>query len=296
MQIHPIQRRILHADFYEVTMDELVTVEVPIHLTGKSEGVKVGGILDQVRREIQIQCLPGDIPKFIEVDVSALMIGDSIHVQDIQIEKAKILAETNFTIATVVPPVAEEKKVVEEEVVEAAAEAEVKEEAKEEGKIAECGRSSLDWGILGSAINGADTMLDSWCGPPFRNQMHPHLLQAFQTLYGTGRVNSQDVVLAKPLTFMNLSGEAVRKIVNAFAGEKKDLIVIHDDLDLPIGKLRIKQRGGDGGHQGVRSIIEALGGNAFLRLKIGIGRPPVGMEPADYVLRPLRNKTAPILI
>jgi large subunit ribosomal protein L25 len=132
MQIHPLQRSILHADFYEVAMDELVNVEIPIHLVGKSEGVKAGGILEQVRRVIEIQCLPGDIPKFIEVDVTALNIGDSIHVEHIKIEKAKILAETNFTIATVVPPAAEEKKVVEEEVAEAAAEGEVKEEPEKE--------------------------------------------------------------------------------------------------------------------------------------------------------------------
>jgi len=134
LQIHPLQRSILHADFYEVAMDELVNVEVPIHLIGKSEGVKVGGILEQVRRVIEIQCLPGDIPKFIEVDVTALKIGDSIHVENIHVEKAKILAETNFTIATVVPPAAEEKKVVEEAVAEAAAEGEVKEEGKEKVK------------------------------------------------------------------------------------------------------------------------------------------------------------------
>jgi large subunit ribosomal protein L25 len=134
IQIHPLQRVILHADFYEVSMDEMVNVEIPIHLIGKSEGVKAGGILEQVRRVIEIQCLPADIPKFIEVDVTALKIGDSIHVQSIQIEKAKILAETNFTIATVVPPAAEEKKVVEEVVAEAAAEGEVKEETKEKEK------------------------------------------------------------------------------------------------------------------------------------------------------------------
>ena len=134
LQIHPLQRSILHADFYEVAMDELVNVEVPIHLIGKSEGVKVGGILEQVRRVIEIQCLPGDIPKFIEVDVTALKIGDSIHVENIHVEKAKILAETNFTIATVVPPAAEEKKVVEEAVAEAAAEGEAKEEGKEKVK------------------------------------------------------------------------------------------------------------------------------------------------------------------
>ena len=132
IQVDPLKRTTLHTDFYEVAMDEVVTVEVPIHLVGKPEGTKVGGILEQIRRVIQIQCLPGDIPKSIDVEVSSLKIGDSIHVQDIQIEKAKILSETNFTIATVVPPAVEEKK-VEEVVAEAPeeAEAEVKEKEKE---------------------------------------------------------------------------------------------------------------------------------------------------------------------
>jgi large subunit ribosomal protein L25 len=131
IQIDPLQRITLHTDFYEVTMDEMVTVEVPVHLIGKPEGTKVGGILEQVRRVIQIQCLPGDIPKSIDVDVSSLKIGDSIHVQDIQVEKAKIISDTNFTIATVVPPVVEEK-VVEAVAPEAAEGAEVKEKEEEE--------------------------------------------------------------------------------------------------------------------------------------------------------------------
>jgi large subunit ribosomal protein L25 len=131
LQIDPLQRTALHTDFYEVAMDEMVTVEIPIHLVGKPEGTKVGGILEQIRRVIQIQCLPGDIPKAMDVDVSSLKIGDSIHVQDLNVEKAKILFDTNFTIATVVPPVVEEK-VVEEVVAEAAPEAEVKEKAEEE--------------------------------------------------------------------------------------------------------------------------------------------------------------------
>jgi large subunit ribosomal protein L25 len=131
IQIDPLQGTTLHTDFYEVAMGEMVTVEVPIHLVGKPEGIKVGGILEQIRRVIQIQCLPGDIPKRIDVDVSSLKIGDSIHVQDIQVEKAKILSDTNFTIATVVPPVVEEKKVVEEVVAEAVEEADVKEKEEE---------------------------------------------------------------------------------------------------------------------------------------------------------------------
>jgi large subunit ribosomal protein L25 len=131
IQIDPLQRIALHTDFYEVAMDEMVTVEVPVHLIGKPEGTKMGGILDQVRRMIQIQCLPGDIPKSIDIDVSPLKIGDSIHIQDIQVEKAKIISETNFTIATVVPPVVEEK-VVEAVAPEAVEGVEVKEKEEEE--------------------------------------------------------------------------------------------------------------------------------------------------------------------
>jgi PTH1 family peptidyl-tRNA hydrolase len=105
------------------------------------------------------------------------------------------------------------------------------------------------------------------------------------THYGTGQIESQEVVLAKPMTFMNRSGEAARRLLNFFQIGLEDLIVIHDDLDLPFGRIRFKRRGGDGGHQGVRSIIELMGGNNFLRLKVGIGRPPQGMDPAEYVLR-----------
>jgi large subunit ribosomal protein L25 len=133
IQIDPLKRQILHADFYEVTMDAMVTVEIPIHLIGKAEGVKIGGILEQVRRTIQIQCLPGEIPKGIDVDVSALNIGDSIHVKDIQAEKLKIMADPGVTVATVVPPAAEEeKKVVEEVVAEGAEKVEAKAEEGEE--------------------------------------------------------------------------------------------------------------------------------------------------------------------
>lgn len=106
----------------------------------------------------------------------------------------------------------------------------------------------------------------------------------FRTLYGTGMIDSQKVILAKPMTFMNQSGEAVIKAALFFHLGMQDLIVIHDDMDLSFGKLRFKHRGGDGGHQGVRSIIESMGGSGFLRLKVGIGRPPKGVDPAEYVL------------
>jgi PTH1 family peptidyl-tRNA hydrolase len=106
----------------------------------------------------------------------------------------------------------------------------------------------------------------------------------FRSLYGTGLIDSQQVVLAKPTTFMNRSGEAVQKAIGFFHLRVEDLVVVHDDLDLPFGRLRFKRRGSDGGHQGVRSIIELTGGNNFLRLKVGIGRPPRAMDSAKYVL------------
>ena len=112
----------------------------------------------------------------------------------------------------------------------------------------------------------------------------PIRTKRFKSLFGIGWIDSQQAVFVKPMTFMNRSGEAVRGVADFFGSTIDDLVVLHDDLDLPFGRLRFKQRGGDGGHQGVRSIIERMGGNNFLRLKIGIGRPPQGMDSADYVL------------
>ncbi|MBI4495617.1 MAG: 50S ribosomal protein L25 [Deltaproteobacteria bacterium] len=110
LQIHPVQRTYLHADFFAVAMDQKIEIEVPIHLTGKAEGVKAGGILEQPRREVRVRCLPSDIPESIEVDVSALKIGDSLHLQDIPSNpKCEIVAETNYAVASVTPPISEAK-------------------------------------------------------------------------------------------------------------------------------------------------------------------------------------------
>jgi large subunit ribosomal protein L25 len=133
VQTHPLKGTILHADFYEVSMDTMVTVEVPILLVGKAEGVKLGGILEHIRRTAEVQCLPADIPHAIELDVTALKIGDSLRIQDLKLEKGKILSDPAMTVAAVVAPEAEEKPKEEAAVEgEAAPEAEVKEEKKEE--------------------------------------------------------------------------------------------------------------------------------------------------------------------
>ncbi len=109
IQRHPVRTRITHVDFYEIHADEKITLSVPVHLEGTPEGVKNGGgVLDQVTREIQIQVLPADIPEHVSVDVTALIIGSSLHVRDVKIERAVILTDGDATLCTVVAPRAEE--------------------------------------------------------------------------------------------------------------------------------------------------------------------------------------------
>ncbi len=131
LQTDPIKDQCIHADLFEVVMDEEISVEVPIVLVGKPEGVKMGGVLEQITREITVECLPADIPQSIDVNVSHLNIGDTIHIGDIGLEKGKILVDATTTLATVVPPTVE-KVVVEEEVEEEVAEAEEAEEVEGE--------------------------------------------------------------------------------------------------------------------------------------------------------------------
>jgi PTH1 family peptidyl-tRNA hydrolase len=95
----------------------------------------------------------------------------------------------------------------------------------------------------------------------------------FPAHWGEGRIGSRKVVLVKPMTYMNRSGEAVGPILRYYRLPPEALLVVHDDLDLPLGRIRIARRGGTGGHRGVASIIQALGGGEFARLKLGIGRP-----------------------
>jgi large subunit ribosomal protein L25 len=122
----------MHVDLYTVAMDETIHVAIPVHVVGKSVGVELGGVLEQVLREIEVECLPGDIPPSIDVDVSALDVGDSIHVADITLEKAKILVDPEQTLVTVVPPTVYEEPVLEEEIVEEEELEEGEEEKKEE--------------------------------------------------------------------------------------------------------------------------------------------------------------------
>ena len=131
LQLHPVSRNFLHIDFYEVAMDRKIMVNVPVTTTGKAKGVEVGGILQIVRRELEVQCLPMDVPVSIEVDITDLDIGDSIHVGDISLQsEIEFLGDENITVVTIVTPkIEEEEEPVEEE--EEEGEAAIAEEGEE---------------------------------------------------------------------------------------------------------------------------------------------------------------------
>ena len=102
---------------------------------------------------------------------------------------------------------------------------------------------------------------------------------------GRGRLGAEHVVLAIAETYMNESGQAVQDVLRRRRRRPEDLLVVHDDLDLSLGHLRLRPGGGAGGHNGVRSVIGVLGTGTFPRLRIGIGRPPAGVDPTEFVLQ-----------
>ncbi|WP_457678320.1 aminoacyl-tRNA hydrolase [Thermovibrio sp.] len=119
--------------------------------------------------------------------------------------------------------------------------------------------------------------------------------EKFKGKFGEYRAPWGKAVLLKPLTYMNRSGECVEKFANFFKVEPKEVLVIYDDLDLPLGKLRFRLKGSSGGHKGVASVIEALKTTEFPRIKVGIGRPERKEEVVDFVLSPFKEEELPVI-
>ncbi|GGB51126.1 peptidyl-tRNA hydrolase [Lentibacillus populi] len=117
------------------------------------------------------------------------------------------------------------------------------------------------------------------------NRFQTDLTKAkFNGKYVMESISGEKVVFLKPQTYMNLSGESIRPLMDYYNINVDDLLVIYDDLDLPAGKIRLRQKGGHGGHNGIRSIIDHLGTKEFKRLRIGVGRPNEPVPVVDYVL------------
>ncbi|MCS5518563.1 aminoacyl-tRNA hydrolase [Curtobacterium flaccumfaciens] len=149
----------------------------------------------------------------------------------------------------------------------------------------------------GNRHNVGQMVLDelaSRMGASFKKHKTPNQVAEGRLVPGGTRF-----VLAKPGSFMNTSGGPVSSVLGFYSATPADLVVVHDELDLPFDTVRLKGNGGHGGHNGLRDIIKATGTNEFMRVRVGIGRPPGRQDPADYVLRDFsaaEKKTLPILL
>lgn len=137
-------------------------------------------------------------------------------------------------------------------------------------------------GYENSRHNIGFMVIDLWC----KDLGLPANSHGFRAKTTRAEFRGNSIILLCPLTFMNLSGEAVRACADYYALETSRLLVIHDDLDLPLGRIKVVKGGGAGGHKGVASIIQHLGSTQFSRVKVGIGRPRYGETVEDYVLSP----------
>lgn len=108
--------------------------------------------------------------------------------------------------------------------------------------------------------------------------------QKFDTFFGRGRISAVEVILAKPQTFMNRSGPPLRRLADYYRIQCEQLVIVHDDIDLAFNRLKIKEKGGDGGHKGIRSVIDAFGANQFARVRVGVGRPQFNGDVVNHVL------------
>ena len=119
--------------------------------------------------------------------------------------------------------------------------------------------------------------------------------KSFNALWGKSKIDHKNVILAMPQTYMNLSGNAVRQLQAFFKTEISNLMVIHDDLDLSFGSVRLKTGGGNAGHKGLASIEENLGSSGFMRIRLGIGKPVDKSRIESYVLEPFKADELPLL-
>ena len=117
----------------------------------------------------------------------------------------------------------------------------------------------------------------------------------FQALYGSGIIEGQKVILLKPQTYMNLSGNSVKEVVDFYKIEKNNLIVIYDDMDIAPGKIKVRKKGSAGGHNGMKSIIQMLGTEDFCRIRVGIGRPEFKGGEINYVIGAIPEEEIPKL-
>ena len=286
---------------------------------GESEGVNEGGVLTQVTREVNVEALPMEVPDHLELDISAMRIGDSVRAADIRMpEGATLLDDPDETvIATVTPPTKVEipEPEVEEEEAELV-EGEVPEEELPEGaeqpaeperppasrrpRSRRCGSfvgarrprrstcSSRVSATPAASTHERGTTSASWSATSWRGDTAARFARSSPASSPSCGSTERRLALLKPQTYVNESGRAVGAAARFFKVPAERLLVLHDEVDLELGRLQVRLGGGLAGHNGLRSVAQHLKTQDFLRLRIGVGRPERG-DPrpvSDYVLCP----------
>ena len=291
VQRDPVRGFLEHVDLILVRSGEKVTVEVPIRVTG--EIAPGDSLLNQQLVQIPVEADATNIPQGIDVDVEGMDIGDAVHASDLKLPPGVTLqVEPDTLVLHVIAQQAAE----EPEAAEGEGEAEVPESvdsvADESAQRRGVGGLTAERWIVAGLGNP---------GPEYADNRH-NVGQMVTALLADragarfkahrsgsdvaeGRLAEVPVTLARPRSYMNLSGKPVAALTAFYKVPPDRLVVIHDELDIPFGTLRLKLGGGAGGHNGLRSITQALGTPDYYRVRFGIGRPPGRMDPAVYVLR-----------
>ena len=292
VQRDPVRGFIEHVDLILVRRGEKVTVEIPVRVTG--EIAPGDGMINQQLVQIPLEAEATNIPQGIDVDVDGMEIGQAVHASDLKLPPGvslQVEPET-LVLAVIARTTAEQPEEEAEGEVPEAPEA-VANEARRQRRGA--GRlTSERWIIAGLGNPGPEyagnrhnvghmvtaLLAERACGPGARFKPH----RSGNDL-AEGRLAGVPVTLAWPRSYMNLSGRPVAALAAFYKIPPERLVVVHDELDIPFGSLRLKLGGGDNGHNGLRSITQALGTRDYYRVRFGIGRPPGRMDPAAFVLR-----------
>ena len=316
-QRDPIRGHVRHIDLQEVRLDVAIQATVNVHLHGAEDapGIKEGGVLNQPATTLNIEALPMEVPESIEADVSGLEMGGALRLEDLPaLEGVTFLDDPHETvIATVSAPTVEAEPEPEEgeelaegeEAPEGAAEGETPEgEARGRVRLRVHGgvmrlfrrgesASTLDLLVVGLGNPGREHALDrhnaGWMVVDELARRHDGSFRSkFSGQLAEVRVGELKLALLKPETYMNLSGNSLAAAARFFKLPTEQIAVVHDDVDLDSGRIQVRLGGGLAGHNGLRSIRQALGSAEFLRVRAGVGRPGRGdrRPVADYVLSP----------
>ena len=299
LQFDPVTERLLHVDLQEVAADRPITVVVAIYPVGEAAGVRdQKGILNRPCTRSRCPACPHSSPSAPRPTSPALMIGDVLTVRDLRVpEGVRVLTNPDQAVAIVSPPMAEE-------VVAAAPPQPPRRQSprcspsanrrRRRRETTARGPESSSPPPVGPGRGGAGEP-----GPEYRDTRHSvgqrvvdALARTFhrswsregQAMVARAQWRGESLYLVKPLTFMNVSGPAVARVLRTLGADPAELILVYDDLDLALGAVRVRMKGSHGGHRGVRSVIEALGTSDIRRVKVGIGRPEVKADVPDHVL------------